>query len=227
MEQVLDRLHAHARAHPVFQRLAIISRILLALAFVPTGLVKVMGERFTALSIDNPIGLFFEAMYQSGGYWNFVGWAQVVAGVLLLVPRTTTLGAVLFFPIVLNIFVITVSLHFRGTPWITGAMLLASVFLLCWDYDRLKTLVWPPASSAVRSRRVPIGRLEQAGYVVGTCAGLGVFGWTRGFVPQTLLLFCFGLGVLAALVVLIAWVRAARISPGPHAPERASLPRVH
>ena len=46
----------------------------------------------------------------------------------LLVPRLTTIGAVMFFPIVLNIFVITVAVHFTGTPFITGPMLLASFF---------------------------------------------------------------------------------------------------
>lgn len=56
-------------------------------------------------------------------------------------PRTATIGALVYFPLILNIFVITVSLHFRGTPFITGLMLLASIYLLCWDYDKLKHLV--------------------------------------------------------------------------------------
>jgi uncharacterized membrane protein YphA (DoxX/SURF4 family) len=58
MEQFLDRVHASARANPAFQRLALISRILLALAFVPAGLVKLLGERFTLMGIDNPVGFF-------------------------------------------------------------------------------------------------------------------------------------------------------------------------
>jgi uncharacterized membrane protein YphA (DoxX/SURF4 family) len=210
MEEFLDRMHARARAQPVFQRLAIISRILLALAFVPTGLVKVLGERFTVLGLDSPVGLFFEAMYQSGAYWNFVGWAQVGAGILLLIPRTSLLGAVLFFPIVVNIFVITLSLHFQGTPVITGAMLLASTFLLCWDYHRLKPIVWPRATSSPATSRVPIGRLEWTGYIAGTLAGLGLFGWTRGFVPLPFVRPLLAIGLLAALLVLTAWVRAAR-----------------
>jgi len=69
------------------QRLAIISRILLGLAFIPTGLVKLLGERFTVISVENPIGAVFEAMYQTGAYWHFPGFAQMLAGALLLVPR--------------------------------------------------------------------------------------------------------------------------------------------
>jgi uncharacterized membrane protein YphA (DoxX/SURF4 family) len=210
MERFLDRLHARARANPAFQRLTVITRILLALAFVPTGLVKLLGERFTSLGMDNAIGLFFEALYQSGAYWNFVGFAQVIAGTLLLIPRTTTLGAVLYFPIILNIFVITVALDFRGTPFITGAMLLASFFLLCWDYDRLKAVLFPPARAGVT---FAMSRLERMGYLIGTTAGLGVFGWTRGFVPRAALPALLAIGLAAVLMVLIAWVRAVRSAP--------------
>jgi uncharacterized membrane protein YphA (DoxX/SURF4 family) len=209
MEDFLDRLHARARGQPAFQRLAIISRIALALAFVPTGMVKVMGERFTVLGLDSPVGLFFEAMYQSGIYWHFIGWAQVVAGILLLIPRTTTLGAVLFFPIVLNIFVITVGVGFKGTPFITGPMLLASLFLLCWDYDRLKAILWPPAKRQAATR-APISRLEWTGYIVGTLSGLGVLGWTRGFVPFAIMRMLLVAGFIGGCIVLAAWVRTAR-----------------
>jgi uncharacterized membrane protein YphA (DoxX/SURF4 family) len=212
LEQRMDDLHARARANTALQRLAIITRILLALAFIPTGLVKLLGERFTAMGVDNPVGLFFEAMYQSGAYWNFIGTAQVVAGIMLLIPRTTTIGAILFLPIALNIFVITVSLHFQGTPFITGPMLLGAVFLLCWDYDRLKAVLWPPARRE-SSSRVPVAGLELAGYVVGTVAGLGVFAWTRGFVPRTLLPVFLGTGMLAVLMVSAAWLRLVFRSP--------------
>jgi hypothetical protein len=57
-----------------------------------------------------------------------------------LIPRTATLGALVYFPIILNFFIIMVSMHFTGTPFITGLMLLANIYLLCWDYDKLKCL---------------------------------------------------------------------------------------
>jgi uncharacterized membrane protein YphA (DoxX/SURF4 family) len=119
------------------------TRVLLAIGFIPSGLIKLLGNRFTLLGVDNPIGFFFEALYQTGPYWKFVGLAQLTVATLLLIPRTATLGAVLYFPIILNIFVITVSLDFQGTPFITGSMLLASIYLLSWDYDVLKNLMRP------------------------------------------------------------------------------------
>jgi hypothetical protein len=175
MESFFDRLHARARSVPALQRLAVISRIMLALAFVPTALVKVTGQRFTTMPVETTIGFFFEAMYRTGSYWRFLGWAQLVSGVLLLVPRTQTLGAVLFFPIALNIFFITVSLEFKGTPVITGLMALANLFLLCWDYDRLKTMFWPASSSRVDRWNGPGPRIERVGYAVGAAGALGAF----------------------------------------------------
>ncbi len=137
----LDRLHERARRSLWLGRLAILTRILLALGFLPSGLKKLIGSRFTSLPLDNPVGFFFEALYRTGFYWNFLGLAQLTAAILLLIPRTTTLGAVIYFPIILNIFLITVSVGFQGTPFITGPMLVGSIFLLAWDWHRLRGIV--------------------------------------------------------------------------------------
>lgn len=109
--------------------------------FTPSGLTKILHNRFTVLSTETPVGYFFEALYRSGFYWNFLGLSQFAAAILLVIPRTATLGALIYFPIILNIYVITVSMSFTGTPYITGLMLLANIYLLCWDYDKLKYLI--------------------------------------------------------------------------------------
>lgn len=134
------RVHARVRREKLLRIFTVLTRILLAVGFLPSGLTKVLGNRFTLLGLDSPIGFFFEAMYRTGFYWRFIGLCQLVAAVLLLIPRTATIGALIYFPLILNIFIITVSLQFRGTPVITGLMLLASTYLLCWDYDKLKHL---------------------------------------------------------------------------------------
>ena len=56
------------------------TRILLFLAFLPSGLKKVLGERFTILSIETPVGFFFEGLYRTGFYWNFLGFMQLLVG---------------------------------------------------------------------------------------------------------------------------------------------------
>jgi uncharacterized membrane protein YphA (DoxX/SURF4 family) len=140
-QSALDRAHARVRREKLLRIFTVFTRILLALGFIPSGLTKVRGNRFTILGLDNPVGFFFEAMYRTGFYWRFLGLCQLAAALLLLIPRTATIGALVYFPLILNIFVITVALEFRGTPFITGSMLLASVYLLCWDYDKLKHLI--------------------------------------------------------------------------------------
>jgi uncharacterized membrane protein YphA (DoxX/SURF4 family) len=117
------------------------TRILLALAFVPSGLKKLLGERFTLLGTDNPVGFFFEALYQAGWYWNFLGFMQLLVALLIVIPRTAFLGALMYLPIIINILVILVAMHFRGTPIIAGLMLLANLYLLFWDYKKVKQIV--------------------------------------------------------------------------------------
>lgn len=114
IQQSLDRLHARVAAWWWAYPFTAVTRGLLALSFMPSGMVKLLGHRFTTLPLSSPVGFFFEAMYRTGFYWNFLGLAQVAASVLLIFPRTATLGAVVFFPIILNIFLITVSVGFAG-----------------------------------------------------------------------------------------------------------------
>ncbi len=208
MLATLDTLHRRARGWAPFQRLAIISRILLALAFIPTGMVKLLGHRFSTMGTNTSVGYFFEAMYQSGVYWNFLGLGQVVAGLLLLIPATSTLGAVAFFPIILNITVVTWSVDFQGTRYITVMMLLASLFLLCWDWDRLRSIVFVPTDRDLPSS-VPIARLEGAGYVVGTVAGMAVLLGVRSLFPVAWLMPMLGGSLLGGVLVMVGWVQAA------------------
>jgi len=141
MTSPLDRLHARVRSSRLLRVFTVFIRIILALAFLPSGVTKLLGNRFTMLGLDNPVGFFFEALYRTGFYWRFLGICQLLAALLLVIPRTATIGALVYFPLILNIFVITVSMHFQGTPIITGLMLLADLYLLCWDYDKLKHLM--------------------------------------------------------------------------------------
>ena len=94
-----------------------------------------MGEPFTILGIDNPVGFFFKALYQTGFYWNFLGFMQVLTAILIVIPRTAFFGAMLYFPIIINIFIIVSAMGFVGTPYIAGLMLLANFYLLFWQLE--------------------------------------------------------------------------------------------
>lgn len=128
------------RANRYLNTFVILTRLLIGFAFIPSGLKKVLGERFTNLGAETQIGFFFEGLYQSGIYWNFLGLGQMVAAFLLMTQRLATLGAVMFFFIISNIWMITVSMKFTGTWIITSLMLLATIMLLIWDSHKLKYL---------------------------------------------------------------------------------------
>lgn len=128
----------------VFQLFIVYTRYLIGGAFVFASLIKIKGNRFTsesgALNPINSAWHFFETMYQSGLYWKFLGVAQLVAGFLLMTQRYAKLGALMNFPIILNIFIITLSYYFAYTPVVTGGMLLANLLLILWEWNELKIL---------------------------------------------------------------------------------------
>ena len=114
--------------------------MILAVGFIPSGIVKIMGERFTALPNNHPLGHYLEALHHTGYYYPFIGVTQVIAAILLLIPRTALLGAIVYFPIILNICILAYASRFEGTR-ITTLMVMANLFLLAWDYDRLKHIL--------------------------------------------------------------------------------------
>jgi len=210
----LERAHAWAVSRRPLHDFTIVTRILLAAGFIPTGLVKLLGHRFTQISTDNPIGLFFEVLYQSGAYWHFIGAAQMVAGALLLWRRTATLGALLYFPIILNIFVITVSLGFRGTPIVTGLMVLACLYLLCWDGDRLRTILPvvgddPRPWYGARLKAETAGLLRYAWWGLAPCT-LALLLSTRSFLAVRTAALTLTLPVAGALADLVIAIRSRR-----------------
>jgi hypothetical protein len=209
MLSMLDQLFLWTRSKPFFYRFALFTRVLLAAGFIPTGLVKLMGERFTLISPEHPIGAFFEAMYQTGLYWRFLGATQVIAGLLLLWPRFAHLGAAIFLGVITNIFVVTVALDFRGTPIVTGLMLLAVLYLCFWDYHRFRPLLTEaPLPHRVAKHR--LDRWEFAGFAVFALSLMGFFMSTRSFVGTGFNLAFVSAGIGAGLFTLgrFVWVAA-------------------
>jgi len=127
------------------QLFIIYTRYLIGAAFVFASVVKIQGKRFTSIDgINEPINSawhMFETLYQSGLWWKFMGLGQLIAGLLLMTQRYAKLGALMFLPIIANVFIFTLSYDFRGTPVITGLMLIANIMLVLWDWDELKVLV--------------------------------------------------------------------------------------
>lgn len=137
------------------QLLVIYTRYAIGGAFVFASLIKIKGERFTTESganeAINTSWHFFETMYQSGLYWQFIGFGQLFAGFLLMTQRFAKLGAMLNLPILCNIFVITLSYYFAFTPVIVGLMLVANIGLFFWDWNELKILFNLPYKQKIKT----------------------------------------------------------------------------
>jgi uncharacterized membrane protein YphA (DoxX/SURF4 family) len=136
----LEQFYFDAKGNKWFYYFTVFCRIALALGFIPSGIVKIMGERFTALPANHPLGHYFDALYQTGYYYTFIGVGQLITALLLLIPRTALLGAIIYFPAILNICILAYATRFEGTR-ITTLMLLANLYLLCWDYERIKYIL--------------------------------------------------------------------------------------
>src|SRR5688500_10901633 len=98
VENTLDRIHSSAVKNIWLQFFTVFTRVVLAVGFIPPSIVKILGKPFTVLPDSNPVGHYFNALYQTGFYYEFIGWGQLCAALLLLFPRTAHLGAVLFLP---------------------------------------------------------------------------------------------------------------------------------
>ena len=136
----LDQIHLRARKNKWLGFFAIFCRVALAAGFIPSGMQKVLGERFTVLAVNHPMGNFLEAFYHTGYFYTFVGIMQVLAAILLLIPRTVTIGAFIYLPIILNICVLSLAVRFDGSQITSPLMVCAVLYLLCWDYHKFKNI---------------------------------------------------------------------------------------
>ncbi len=122
-------------------RVIVLIRIFLGLIFFTAGLSKLYFEHQFPVVIG-PVWLEERlAEHDLGLYARFIAGSQIIAGLLLFSQRFSTLGAVLTFPIILNIFMVTVSMEWQGTPYVNFVLLSLNVWLLAYDYPKLKFML--------------------------------------------------------------------------------------
>lgn len=142
LSATLDHLHARATRNSWLWLFSIFCRLSLALGFIPAAIVKLADERFAGgLHAKHPMGFYLEALHTTGFYYTFIGVVQLAAAIMLLIPRTVTLGAFLYFPIILNITVLTFATRFDGSLFTSPLMTLANLFLLGWNYEKWKYIL--------------------------------------------------------------------------------------
>jgi hypothetical protein len=210
LERYLDQVHARVQGISAVQYLAAFTRLLLAVGFVAPGLHKAVGHPFItpgAYAPDHPLRLFFDAFFSSSQLYVFVGVVQATAGVLLLFHRTAPLGAILYLPVISNIFLVTLGLPFGTTRYIAGAMLLGSVFLVCWYYPAWKRVAFPEQYAVPKWRNPKALSIACTSWYALAIAGIMITLVMRSVIPMAPFYSLSWLILAAALVLgLIACV---------------------
>lgn len=209
IEYTLDELHAAVTRRWWMQLFAAFTRCVIAVGFIPPSIPKILHKPFTALPDSNPVGHYFNALLGTGYYYEFIGWSQLIAAILLLIPRTSHFGALLFFPIIVNIAVLTNAVGFAGTWLITIFMSLAGTFLVAWEYDRLKPIIFYTRKERTRRFKLQLVLIPLAFSFGGILCGLFAWSIRLGNLPNyfrtTLVLVLLG-AVFGLVVAVHYWM---------------------
>lgn len=157
------------------------------------GMAKVVPSQFpppSLVTLVEPIGylspsdLLWAFMGSSTAYQVFTGMAEVAAGILLIVPRTATLGALIALVDMIQVFMLNMTYDF-GLKQISLHLILMSLFLLAPDLRRLVNVLLldrpagppshPPLFPAAEANRVAVAAQIVFGvYLLAMFTSLGV-----------------------------------------------------
>lgn len=144
---LLDRRRASYSR--LYAWLHLVVRLLLGFELLTYGFDKVIPVQFGQLTPSllaapfgtlSPMGVLWASMAASTGYTIFTGSVEVVAGILLFIPRLTTLGALVTLVSMSNVFALNL---FYDVPvkLLSFHLLLLAIFLLLPDFPRLANLL--------------------------------------------------------------------------------------
>tara|TARA_B100001142_G_scaffold7001_2_gene7046 strand:- start:6877 stop:7326 length:450 start_codon:yes stop_codon:yes gene_type:complete len=115
---------------------------------IPVKLKDISKEEIVSTIIENnsyeaPVGykITMNTMRQSG-FIRFIAFFQILAGILMIIPRTRLIGLLLLLPIILNIFFMHVFFDNRiDENILTGGILLLNLVLCSYYYKDLKPIL--------------------------------------------------------------------------------------
>lgn len=140
---VLDRRRPNYQI--VIGWLRVYSRYYLAFMLFTYGFIKVYHLQMITpplyrlsepLGNTSPMGLLWSFIGVSKAYSAFSGWSEVVGGALLLFRRTTLLGALVSFAVILHVFVLNMC-YDVPVKLFSFFLLLVCAFLIAPDFKRL------------------------------------------------------------------------------------------
>ena len=181
-----------------YPKLIVAIRIFLGLILFTAGMAKLYFEhKFPGLI--GPVWLEDElSKYGLGLYARFIAISQIVAGLLLFTQRFATLGAILTFPIILNIFIVTVSLEWQGTPYVNFVLLSLNGLLLAYDYHKLKFILTDKVEGLTK---LPLQRTSRKADIIWLLASVGIL----ASVPLSYFNLTASWILCGLMVLLIIW----------------------
>ncbi len=136
-ERKIIALRRHRAAY-----LAVINlRIVLAFAFLPAGIKKVLHQPFTDSTNHSRFHDFLHAFLATGWFYQFVGVLQLLVALLLFSQRFNLAGPALALPIITAITAFTWSTAVPFTATVATFMLLGVGTLLLWELPRWRPLL--------------------------------------------------------------------------------------
>jgi uncharacterized membrane protein YphA (DoxX/SURF4 family) len=177
----------------------LVVRFALAAALFEYGMTKVIPTQFPAPSLETLVtrvgdltlsALLWTSIGASPVYEIFTGCVEVLAGVLLLLPRTTILGALLGLGAMTQVFVLNMTYDI-GLKLVSFHLMVLAAFLLAPDARRLADLFvrdrpvarssHPPLARTPRgARRALAAQLALGAYLLGMYAYINVTFWQVG-----------------------------------------------
>ncbi|MFC3197694.1 hypothetical protein ACFOET_08725 [Parapedobacter deserti] len=140
---ILDRKNAK---HEIVRHwLLVIVRYYLATAMVFYGTAKIfhlqmppptLFELVQPFGDKTPMGLAWSYIGFSAGFSAFVGWVELLGGLLLFFRKTSTLGALVVATVMLNVVVMNLAFEIPVKLY-SSLLLLMAIFLIQPDMDRL------------------------------------------------------------------------------------------
>ena len=140
--------------------LALAIRVLLASVFVLYGMLKLLQLQLSTGDLSDmrfgqasPMLVTWHFFSLSPLYHHSIGIAQIITGILLIVPRTAPVGALCFFVIILNIVLINFGYDIATDVKILSVLLLAfNCLLMGYYWPRYRLLFLPEAALAKYSK---------------------------------------------------------------------------
>ncbi len=170
------RANDHAWLHKWFR---LFIRWSLAASMFEYGMTKIIPVQFPQPSLNTlvtPAGnlslsnLLWTSVGAAPAYEVFTGAAEMLGGILLLVPRTTMLGAMISLAALTNVFVLNMTYDI-GLKQVSFHLILLALFLLAPDFSRLANFFYfdratIPSTQAALFRTRGANRIAFAAQIV-------------------------------------------------------------